>query len=377
VTPGSDDATMPDPDAARRLDEALATSRDDVDPLVGVILDAYRIDGVLGRGGMGVVYRGWDLRLDRAVAVKTIRFDDATARARFQREARSQARLRHRNVVPVHVVGEHAGLTYLVMDYVEGETLRALLDRSGKLAEDRALDVADAIAAALEAALARGLLHELLTGRRPERDRPVDLPGVRPATKSLVARLLAPSPDDRFDTYAELRAAIASARGPRILEAPLPSRAVAFVVDYFFFGVLGALVAGCGILLANTLVGPGALKHAMSMTGFTSACLVAGECEARWGTTPGKRLLRLRTTDAAPGARPSRARAIARSLVRLFPLPLLSILSIGPLMAVPKTPAFFGLVALLGLPALAKGRAALHDRVTNTRVVMSVEDKAP
>ena len=154
-----DDATVPDSHAAPHTDETLATTREHVDPLIGAFLDAYRVDEVVGQGGMGVVYRAFDVRLDRAVALKTVRFSSQEARTRFQREARAQARLGHRNVVPVHVVGEHAGLSYLVMDLIAGETLKDLLKREGKLPEARALEVTDAIAAALEAAKAHGLVH--------------------------------------------------------------------------------------------------------------------------------------------------------------------------------------------------------------------------
>ena len=129
------------------------------DPLVGTTIGHFRVDSLLGQGGIGAVYRAWDTSLERPVALKTLLFDSPPSRARFIREARSQAQLRHPNVVPIHFVGEADGLTYLVMDLVEGESLAALLDREKQVSEERALDIVDAVAAALEAANASGLIH--------------------------------------------------------------------------------------------------------------------------------------------------------------------------------------------------------------------------
>jgi serine/threonine protein kinase len=76
------------------------------DPLVGTTIGHFRVDSLLGQGGMGAVYRAWDVSLERSVALKTLLFDSPPSRARFIREARSQAQLRHPNVVPIHFVGE-------------------------------------------------------------------------------------------------------------------------------------------------------------------------------------------------------------------------------------------------------------------------------
>ena len=72
------------------------------DPLIGSNLGHFRIDAMLGRGGMGAVYSAWDTSLDRPVALKTLLADSPTSRMRFLREARAQAQLRHPNVVPIH-----------------------------------------------------------------------------------------------------------------------------------------------------------------------------------------------------------------------------------------------------------------------------------
>lgn len=152
-------ATVADPGAAGRV-EALARAEGDLhDLLVGAMIGGYRIDAVLGRGGMGVVYKAWDTRLARAVALKTVLLESRETLVRFRREARSHAQLRHPNVVPLYLIDEHAGLTYVVMDLVEGGSLRDLLDREGRLPEPRALAIIAALSSALGAAHARGMVH--------------------------------------------------------------------------------------------------------------------------------------------------------------------------------------------------------------------------
>src|SRR5688572_1103403 len=98
-------------------------TRTQVESLIGRALGHFRIDALLGQGGMGAVYRAWDLSLERSVALKTVLLDNPQTRALFMREARAQAKLHHPNVVPVHYVGEDEGITYLVMELVDGESL--------------------------------------------------------------------------------------------------------------------------------------------------------------------------------------------------------------------------------------------------------------
>ena len=129
------------------------------DPLVGRMLAHYRVDAQIGRGGMGAVYRAWDDALQRPVALKVLLEDTEQTRQRFLREARAQARIKHPNVVPIHFVGEHEGVAFLVMDLVEGESLSAVLAREGAFGPERALDVADAVACALEVGAEHGLVH--------------------------------------------------------------------------------------------------------------------------------------------------------------------------------------------------------------------------
>ena len=121
----------------------------------------YTVESELGRGGMGVVYRALDTRLDRAVAIKALPehlADDPDRLARFEREARLLASLNHPNVAGIHGVEEHDGARYLVLEFVEGETLAATLDR-GPLSVDEAIGLAVQIAAGIEAAHDAGVVH--------------------------------------------------------------------------------------------------------------------------------------------------------------------------------------------------------------------------
>jgi SAM-dependent methyltransferase len=121
-----------------------------------------RIEAVAGRGGMGVVYRATQLGLDRAVALKLVapeRAADANFRVRFDREARVAAAIEHPNVIPVYGAGEEDGRLYLLMRWVPGTDLQALIGRSGRLDHVHAAAVVAQVAAGLDAAHAVGLVH--------------------------------------------------------------------------------------------------------------------------------------------------------------------------------------------------------------------------
>src|SRR5512137_696859 len=121
----------------------------------------YRIIEQLGQGGMATVFKAYHAGLDRFVAIKVMHpafKQDPTFLARFQREARVVAKLDHPNIVPIYDYAEHNGNPYLVMKFIEGETLKARLSR-GPLTREEGLRVVDAMGKALGYAHARGILH--------------------------------------------------------------------------------------------------------------------------------------------------------------------------------------------------------------------------
>jgi serine/threonine protein kinase len=134
----------------------------EADVLVGTRLGPYNIVEVIGRGGMGVVYRGEHDLLRRSVALKIVGPDlaaDDEFRERFIREARAAAALDHPGIVAVYDAGEIEGTLYMAMQYIAGTDLARLLDDEGALEPARALDLLGQVAAALDAAHAQGLVH--------------------------------------------------------------------------------------------------------------------------------------------------------------------------------------------------------------------------
>jgi eukaryotic-like serine/threonine-protein kinase len=126
----------------------------------------YELDGVVGRGGMAEVYRARDIRLDRVVAVKTLREDlarDATFQARFRREAQSAASLNHPSIIAVYDTGEDnmgpQPVPYIVMEYVDGRTVRDLLRDDRRLLPERALEITDGVLRALDYSHRNGIVH--------------------------------------------------------------------------------------------------------------------------------------------------------------------------------------------------------------------------
>ena len=133
------------------------------DALIGRVLDGrYRVGPKIARGGMATVYEATDLRLDRTVAVKVMHeglADDEEFVSRFQREARSAARLAHHNVVAVFDTGDDNGTLFLVMEYVPGLTLRDLIRKEAPMSPAKALAMIEPVLSALAAAHDAGILH--------------------------------------------------------------------------------------------------------------------------------------------------------------------------------------------------------------------------
>jgi serine/threonine protein kinase len=135
---------------------AVLDDRSDLEP--GALLRPYRVDSPLGRGGMGQVYRATDTRLNRTVALKVLPREvanDPQFRARLDREAHAIAALTHPHICTLHDIGHQAGVDFLVMEYLEGETLASRLEK-GPIPVDHALTFASEMAEALAAGAPRG-----------------------------------------------------------------------------------------------------------------------------------------------------------------------------------------------------------------------------
>jgi len=128
----------------------------------GALIGGYRIDELISRGGMGMVYLATNVALNRPYALKVLApelAEDEHYRQRFRREIRLAASLHHPNVVAVHYAGEHEGSLFVVMDYIDGSDLRELLVKNGALEPHHAVNLLIQVCAALDAAHEKGLVH--------------------------------------------------------------------------------------------------------------------------------------------------------------------------------------------------------------------------
>src|SRR5881409_3687699 len=127
----------------------------------GARLGPYEVQAAIGAGGMGEVYRAKDTRLDRVVAIKVLPSQlssEPERRARFEREARAVSSLNHPHICILHDIGRQDGIDFLVMEYLEGETLADRL-RGGPLPPDQYTRIAIEIAGALDRAHGQGVIH--------------------------------------------------------------------------------------------------------------------------------------------------------------------------------------------------------------------------
>ena len=199
----------------------MAIAQQSEDLLIGQTLDEkYRIEQRLSAGGMGAVYRARHLLMDRPVAIKVLHqrlLADEAARIRFQREARAAVRLQHQNAVNVTDFGETAdGYVYLVMDLLEGPTLREILVREAPIETARAISIMLQASAAVAAAHEAGIIHRdlkpsnILVTQHPE------VPAVVKVLDFGVAKLAAHTLDDD-DAAITLRQAGALIGTPRYM----------------------------------------------------------------------------------------------------------------------------------------------------------------
>ncbi len=164
------ETSLPEPSVPSRPASAsnMRTSVPGISPGTGAGTDQvdfgprYRVDRLLGQGGMGAVYKAWDKELERPVALKLIRPGlalDPAVEQRFKQELLLASKISHKNILRIHDLGDAAGVKFISMAFVEGEDLAQLLTRSRKLPVDRALKIAKQMCAALEAAHNEGVVH--------------------------------------------------------------------------------------------------------------------------------------------------------------------------------------------------------------------------
>lgn len=164
-TPSRSPAAAAGPRSASASNPVLTSS----DPIGGgrfvpgtIVADRYRIVALLGRGGMGEVYRAEDLKLSQVLAIKFLPealASDAAALARFHSEVRIARQVSHPNVCRVFDIGDADGIPFLTMEYVDGEDLSSVVRRIGRLPQDKAVEFSRQICAGLAAAHDRGVIH--------------------------------------------------------------------------------------------------------------------------------------------------------------------------------------------------------------------------
>ena len=186
---------------ALEADPPTAETTNAADPLIGQTLNnKYRIEQPLGIGGMGTVYRARHLLIDRAVAVKVLNqrlVEDEAARARFQREAKAAGRLQHLNAVAVTDFGQtSAGYVYIVMELLEGRTLREILAKEAPLETARAVSLMLQASAAVAAAHDAGVIHRDLKPANIFVTQSADAPSIVKVLDFGIAKLAAETLDD-------------------------------------------------------------------------------------------------------------------------------------------------------------------------------------
>ncbi|RMG11455.1 MAG: serine/threonine protein kinase [Planctomycetota bacterium] len=194
-------------------------------------LGKYEILGEIARGGMGIIYKARQLDLDRIVALKTLRQDELDkpdAADRFHDEARAVASLRHPNIVAVHEVGQHDGILYFTMEFIEGLPLDKQLHREG-LRPRQAVEVVLAIAQALEYAHRQGVVHRDLKPANII----VDLEGVPFLVDFGIARRLDVGPRLEYDEEEDLLGSI-----PYMAPEYVEGKAYDELCDLYSLGVL-------------------------------------------------------------------------------------------------------------------------------------------
>jgi hypothetical protein len=289
-----------DAEAATCSNDGMALKRGRLPRMVDA---KYRVDRVLGRGGMGAVYCAHDMRLERDVAIKVVRaelLNDPDARTRFRREAQLVARLQHPGIVAVFDYGTLPdGAAFLVMEYVRGRDLRAVLRAEGPMAPARVAGLLQAIAAPVDSAHQLGVLHRDL---KPEN---ILLPDTSVGAKVLdfgVAKLLSgdsAAPDTDTLTLAGQPIGTPAYMAPEQLAGATVSRRT----DVFALGAIAY-----ELLTGNPPFGRGPLVEIASRHRTGPAPIARDDVPASMADAIGRAL------DVDAGARPESATAFANAL---------------------------------------------------------------
>ncbi|HSR69882.1 MAG TPA: serine/threonine-protein kinase [Acidobacteriota bacterium] len=293
--PGDDEATRVDvsPRESTGGSAAPGSRRGEFPP--GVLLAGrYRIVGLLGKGGMGEVYRAEDLTLDQEVALKFLPRElasDQRRMGRFLDEVKVARRVSHPNVCRVHDVGEAEGRHFISMEYIDGEDLSSLLRRIGRLPEDKALELSRQMCAGLAAAHDAGVLHRdfkpaniMIDGRGR----------VRIADFGLAAAARDVAEGDVSGTPAYM--------APEQLEG----REVSQRSDVYALGlVLYEMFTGCRALQARSLA---------ELRSLHESSQIATPSSVREGIDPAVERVILRCLQSDPQLRPASALAVSAAL---------------------------------------------------------------
>lgn len=230
------------------------------DPAIGTIIeDKYRIDSLMGKGGMGKVFKVTHLNLNKTFALKLMNFSsnvtDPNHLARFRREAEALAKIAHPNVVMVTDFGVTAEqVPYIVMEYIQGVSLRALLEKMGKLPEKQAIQIAKQMCSGLHAAHTQGIVHRDL---KPENIMVQQLNEEEIVTKVLdfgIAKLLVDDPSSQnLTSNEELLGTLKYMTPEQFLGTPVDARSDVFGICLIVYEMLAGIVPPAVMSLAQPL----------------------------------------------------------------------------------------------------------------------------
>jgi tetratricopeptide (TPR) repeat protein/predicted Ser/Thr protein kinase len=317
-----------------------------VDPLVGAMLAHYQILEQLGEGGMGVVYRARDTRLDREVALKLLPvsvMDDPAARERLLREARTASRLNHPHICTIHEVGEAGGRAFIAMEFVQGKSLDALIPPGGMAAETVAR-----YGAQLARALAHAHEHHVVHRDLKTRNVVVAAGGQAKLLDFGLSRRSAEEPAGEPRPESHTRSSAGAVVGTPQYIAPevLMGQAADARGDIWSLGVV--LYEMCS---GRVPFGVG------GMPGIVAAILQSSPEELPERVPAGLRAVVSRCLAKDPGQRYQRSGEVAAALEALLPETLMTASMPRPVVPVSRLPARRAMIAL-GVVAIVAAAAA-------------------